>query len=75
LAWTPPPLPLVVGRRDPPVLLSLLLSAAVRTGHVGKITLLIVSKWRPAGFPTRDLGRVSKVDLSREMLRAWDEAT
>jgi hypothetical protein len=22
-----------------------------------------------------DLGRVSKVDLSREMLRAWDEAT
>jgi hypothetical protein len=33
-----------VGRRDPPVLLSLLLSAAVRTGHVGKITLLTMSE-------------------------------
>jgi hypothetical protein len=29
------------------VLLSLLLSAAVRTGHVGKITLVIVTERRP----------------------------
>jgi hypothetical protein len=43
----PPPLPLVVGRRDPPVLLSLLLSAAVRTGHVGKMTLLNIPKRQP----------------------------
>jgi hypothetical protein len=53
LAWTPPPLALVVGRRDPPVLLSPLLSAAVRAGHIGKITLLIVTERRPAGFPPR----------------------
>jgi hypothetical protein len=32
----PPPLRLVLGRRDPTVLLSLLLSAAVRPGHVGE---------------------------------------
>ena len=36
-----PPLPPVVGPRDPPVLLSLLLSAArPAPGHIGKIALL-----------------------------------
>jgi hypothetical protein len=53
LTWMPPPLRLVVGRRDPPVLLSLLLSAAVRPGHVGKITLLNMLERHlsgPAGY-------------------------
>jgi hypothetical protein len=50
LTWTPPPVPLVVGRRDPPVLLSLLLSAAVRPGHVGKITLLNILERHPHGL-------------------------
>ena len=46
LSWAPPPLPLIVGRRDPPVLLSLLLSAAMLWGlsYVGKITLVNVSE-------------------------------
>jgi hypothetical protein len=42
MTWTPPPLPLIVGRHDLPALLSLVLSAVVRPGHVGKISLLIV---------------------------------
>jgi hypothetical protein len=54
VTWTPPPLPLVVGRRDPPVLLSLLLSAAhPALAHVGKITLLMFREVRQIAVPDR----------------------
>jgi hypothetical protein len=44
LAWVPPAQPLAVDHSGPPVLLSLLLSAACPAlAHVGKITLVIVS--------------------------------
>jgi hypothetical protein len=55
-----------VGRRDPPVLLSLLLSAAVRTGHVGKITLLNVLEQQPS---SRELVRERFCVVHRQLRR------